>query len=267
MELSIVLPVRDELAAVFALVGELDALPRATGLCDIVFVDDGSHDGTAQALARLAAERAADRPPLRLMRHRASLGQSTALRSGVRAASAPWVVTLDGDGQNDPADIPRLLDALRRARPDGGPALVAGERRERRDSWLRRVSSRLANGVRRRVLHDGVADTGCGLKLFPRDAYLELPFFDHQHRFLPALFLREEIPVVTVPVRHRPRLGGSSKYGVHNRLWAGIVDLLGVWWLCRRGGRRAEIQPSGQAPWLPAAGASPRMLAHGKERP
>ncbi|MCZ7652227.1 MAG: glycosyltransferase family 2 protein [Thermoanaerobaculia bacterium] len=266
MDLSIVLPVRDERAAVSALVGELDALPRATGLREIVFVDDGSRDGTAQALARLAAARAADRPPLRVVRHRASLGQSTALRSGVRAASAPWVVTLDGDGQNDPADIPLLLDALRRARPEGGPALVAGERRERRDSWLRRVSSRLANGVRRRVLHDGVADTGCGLKLFPRDAYLELPFFDHQHRFLPALFQCDGIPVVTVPVHHRPRLGGRSKYGVHNRLWAGLADLLGVWWLCRRG-RRAESQPPAEAPWLPAAGASARMLAHGKERP
>src|SRR5579885_1594275 len=141
--------------------------------------------------------------------------------------------TPDGDGQNDPADIPRLLSAY--AAAAGGDVMVCGQRRRRRDSWIKRFASRVANGVRSRLLGDGVPDTGCGLKVFPRDLFLRLPWFDHMHRFLPALVLREGGRVEKVEVNHRPRAGGRTKYGIHNRLWAGIVDLLGVLWLQRRG--------------------------------
>jgi dolichol-phosphate mannosyltransferase len=143
------------------------------------------------------------------------------------------VATLDGDGQNDPADLKRLLEAIAGSATPG-PALVIGNRITRRDTWLRRVSSRVANGVRSRLLGDGTPDTGCGLKLFHRATFLELPFFDHMHRFLPALFQRQGTGVISVPVGHRPRTRGQSKYGVGNRLWVGIVDLFGVMWLRTR---------------------------------
>ena len=163
------------------------------------------------------------------------LFNNKAIATGVRAARADWILTLDGDGQNDPADIPALVERLR-AQPNDEPPLqlIMGHRAKRQDSWLRKFSSRVANGVRSRLLHDATPDSGCGLKLFSRQAFLELPYFDHMHRFLPALFQRNGGAVISVRVNHRPRTRGVSKYGLHNRLWVGITDLFGVSWLLRR---------------------------------
>ena len=236
MDLSVVVPAHNEAESLGPLVREIGvALGEAS--YEIVLVDDGSTDATS---AR-AEEIARANPRVRVVRHPTSRGQSFAIATGVRAARGVWIATLDGDGQNDPADIPKLL-ALRgpgRAGTSGaGPLLVAGYRRKRRDSWLKRVSSRVANAVRGRLLGDRTPDTGCGLKVFEREAFLALPHFDHMHRFLPALFLRAGGRVVSVEVAHRPRERGVSHYGMWNRLWAGIVDMFGVWWLIRRKERR-----------------------------
>jgi dolichol-phosphate mannosyltransferase len=196
---------------------------------EIVYVDDGSGDATAGEIRRQAQ----DFPQVRVVRHRASCGQSMAILTGVKAARAVWIATLDADGQNDPADIPRLWDIARSA-PTSPPLMVAGQRRKRRDTWSKRWASRAANAIRRRLLGDGTPDTGCGLKLFQRDFFLELPRFDHMHRFLPALAMRQGGKVVSVPVNHRARERGQSNYGIFDRLWAGIADLLGVVWLMRR---------------------------------
>lgn len=231
LQLSVVIPVCNEAENVAALAQEIHAALRGKFAFEIVFIDDGSIDTTAPAVL---AARTGGISEIRLLRHSRRSGQSAAVRTGVRAARAEWIATLDGDGQNDPADIPQLI-AARQAHDQGGLRLVMGNRIMRRDTWLRRVSSRVANGVRGRILHDGTPDTGCGIKLFHRDTFLELPYFDHMHRFLPALFQRTGSQVISVPVAHRPRLRGQSKYGLHNRLWAGIVDLFGVMWLIRRG--------------------------------
>ena len=235
MELSVVIPVRNEAPNVAPLVREIAAALEGMLDYEIIYVDDGSGDDTATAVSALAREG----HRLRLIRHRRSLGQSTAIRTGVKAAHAPWIATLDGDGQNDPADIPRLWQMARTA-PSEPPLLVAGHRARRRDSAVKRLSSRIANGVRRALLGDGTPDSGCGLKLFPRALYLELPFFDHNHRFLPALVQRAGGRVLSVPVNHRPRQRGRSNYGTLDRLFVGIVDLLGVMWLMRRA-KKAEI--------------------------
>ncbi len=232
MELSVVIPVRNEAANIAPLVGEIRAALDGRFAYEIVYVDDGSSDGTVAAVEELQRGNAA----LRLVKHRARAGQSGAIRTGVKAASAAWIATLDGDGQNDPADIPRLWD-MTRAAADAPRLLIAGQRAKRRDSAAKRWSSLIANKVRARLLGDDTPDTGCGLKLFPRALYLDLPFFDHQHRFLPALVLREGGRVVSVPVNHRPRERGASNYGTLDRLWVGIVDLGGVMWLNRRPGR------------------------------
>jgi dolichol-phosphate mannosyltransferase len=229
MDLSIVIPVRNEAGNIAPLVAEIAAALDGKADYEIVYVDDGSTDATAEELTRLQASH----EQLRVVRHAKSCGQSTAIRSGVRAARAPWIATLDGDGQNDPADIPALWQ-IAQAAPPAPPLLLAGHRAHRRDSWTKRRSSRIANAVRRAMLHDDTPDTGCGLKLFPRALYLDLPFFDHQHRFLPALVLREGGGVRSLPVNHRPRERGVSKYGVFDRLWVGIADLFGVMWLRRR---------------------------------
>ena len=227
MELSIVIPVHNEADNIAPLVAEIRAALDGKLDYEIVYVDDASRDGTAAALAALTASGG----NLRVVRHVVRCGQSAAIRSGVKAARAPWIATLDGDGQNDPADITSLW-ALR---TDGGaPRMIPGERRRRRDSWSKRISSRWANRIRRRLLHDDTPDTGCGLKLFPRAVFLELPYFDHMHRFLGALMVRQGVTVVSVPVNHRPRLKGTSKYGFWDRLWVGISDLAGVMWLQRR---------------------------------
>ncbi|HXP30999.1 MAG TPA: glycosyltransferase family 2 protein [Stellaceae bacterium] len=242
MDLSIVIPVRNEAPNIAPLVAEIRAA-LAGGLdYEIVYVDDGSGDGTADAVRALAR----DFLRLRIVRHRTSCGQSAAIRSGVKAARAPWIATLDGDGQNDPADIPKLW-AIARAAPAEPPVLVTGQRQRRQDTLVKRLASRIANAVRRRLLGDGTPDTGCGLKLFRRDLFLDLPFFDHCHRFLPALVRRQGGQVVSVPVNHRPRQRGRSNYGVLDRLWVGIVDLFGVIWLKRRGSRPELVVEKAEA--------------------
>jgi dolichol-phosphate mannosyltransferase len=196
----------------------------------MIFVDDGSTDETASILKKLKSSL----PALRVLSHSFRSGQSAAVASGVRAARAPWVATLDGDGQNDPADIPKLIAA--RDAPEGrGVQLFMGNRKaSRKDTAFRKLQSNVANGVRSSLLGDGTPDTGCGIKLFSRDVFMDLPRFDHMHRFLPALFQRHGARVISVPVSHRPRMRGTSKYGMLNRLWVGIVDIGGVMWLRRR---------------------------------
>jgi dolichol-phosphate mannosyltransferase len=229
--ISVVIPVCNEEDNVIPLAREIEAALRGSHPFEILFVDDGSTDGTAEAVRN--ARRAI--PEVRLLRHSRRSGQSAAVASGVRRARGEWVATLDGDGQNDPADFPAMLDALAAARgSDPEVRLVMGNRVTRRDTWLRRLSSRVANGVRGWLLDDGTPDTGCGIKLMHRDTFLELPFFDHMHRFLPALYQRQGAKVISVPVNHRPRTRGTSKYGLNNRLWVGIVDLYGVMWLKSR---------------------------------
>ena len=232
VQLSVVVPVRNEQDNVPPLLAEIHAALEGIVDFEVIYVNDGSTDGTAARLAE--AMRA--HPRLRVIAHRESCGQSAALMTGVRAARGEWIATLDGDGQNDPADIPGLLTA-RDASSDPDLRLVAGYRRKRRDTWLKRLSSRIANGVRSRLLGDATPDTGCGLKLIHRETFLRLPFFDHMHRFLPALVQRQGGRTVSVEVNHRPRTRGASNYGLFDRLWVGIVDLLGVMWLQRRSRR------------------------------
>jgi glycosyltransferase involved in cell wall biosynthesis len=228
IEVSVVVPVKDEAENVGPLAREIAAAMRAYPAHEIIFVDDGSTDGTAEALVKLKAEI----PGLRVLSHAKNAGQSRAIRTGVRAARGAIVVTLDGDGQNDPADIPKVLDPMRKGTPSLG--MVSGERAKRHDSFIRRLSSRVGNGVRRWLLKDGARDVGCSLKAFRREAYLALPFFDHLHRFVVALMLREGYDVQFVDVSHRPRTKGVSKYNMRNRLFVGISDLYGVLWLKRR---------------------------------
>jgi len=237
-QLSVVVPVHNERDNIVPLIEEIVAALQGRLAFEIVYVDDASRDDSLAVLGE-ARTRFAE---LRVLRHLSQCGQSTAVRNGVKAARGAWIATLDGDGQNDPADIPKLLAAR-----DAGEAAVkcyAGWRVDRRDDALKRVSSKVANAVRSRILRDATPDTGCGLKLFEREAFLELPYFDHMHRFLPALFQRAGWQVRSVPVNHRPRTRGTSKYGMWNRLWVGIVDLRGVGWLIRRA-RRTAIEELG----------------------
>jgi dolichol-phosphate mannosyltransferase len=241
-EVSVVVPVFDEEGAAPALAREI-AAAFAGRVFELIFVDDASRDGTATALAALQREI----PQLRLLAHARNAGQSRAVRSGVMAARAPIVVTLDGDGQNDPADAPRLVDHLA-----AGPArlaMVGGVRVKRQDSLAKKLASRFANGVRQALLKDAAADTGCGLKAMRREAYLRLPYFDHQHRFLPALMIREGYEIAFEPVGHRQRQTGRSKYTNLGRLWASLSDLSGVMWLNSRArdpGEVNESAPSGE---------------------
>jgi len=230
LEVSVVIPVCNEAENVAPLAQEIAAALRGRAAFEMIFVDDGSTDDTA---ARAHDAREHGLPELRLLRHSFRSGQSAAVHSGVRAARASWVATLDGDGQNDPADLLKFL-AARVDPANADVLLIMGNRVTRRDTWLRRLSSRIANGVRGGLLGDGTPDTGCGIKLFSREAFLALPAFDHMHRFLPALFQRAGNRVVSIPVSHRPRTRGRSKYGLHDRLWVGIVDLFGVMWLKAR---------------------------------
>ena len=224
--LSVVVPVRNEQDNLQGLIGEICAVLNGVIDYEIIYVDDGSTDDTLSRLKPMRLQY----PQLRIMHHAKSCGQSTAIRTGVKAASGDWVATLDGDGQNDPADIPKLLAAL-----EQGVELVSGNRRNsRRDLWIKRISSVIANGVRSKLLDDNTPDTGCGLKLFPRDAFMDLPYFDHMHRFLPALIKRRGGKIISVTVNHRPREHGKSNYGTIDRLLVGIVDLFGVTWLQRR---------------------------------
>ena len=232
--ISVVVPVKNEAANIAPLIAEIRAALAGVAH-EIVYVDDGSDDATAEALAEAA--RAA---PLVRRRHATSCGQSAAVITGVRAAQGEWIATLDGDGQNDPADIPALLA---RALAEPGLVLIAGHRTRRRDSFIKRITSRFANKLRAALLGDATPDTGCGLKMFRRAAFLDLPAFDHMHRFLPALFIRAGGHVVSVPVNHRPRLRGASKYGTLDRALVGIFDLMGVFWLQRRWKRPVAETP------------------------
>ena len=230
-DFSVVVPVRNEADNISPLIAELKTVMTALQSYEIVIVDDGSDDATPEVLR----DQARACPELRVIRHRSSAGQSAAITTGVNEARAGIIITLDGDGQNDPADIPALLDRFREAdNPD--LLLVTGERQKRRDSLLKRLSSRVANAVRGTLLGDHTPDTGCGLKVFSRPAYLAMPGFDHMHRFLPALMLCQGGHVLSVPVNHRARQHGVTKYGVFDRLGVGIVDLFGVMWLQRRPG-------------------------------
>jgi dolichol-phosphate mannosyltransferase len=236
-----VVPVRNEAANIAPLIAEIRTAVAGLGRYEIVYVDDGSTDGTA---AELAA--AATTGDLVRLRHRAACGQSAAIATGVKAARGRWIVTLDGDGQNDPADIPRLFAAaLAEDAADPAPVLIVGHRTTRKDTWTKRVVSRIANAVRARLLGDATPDTGCGLKVFRRADFLDLPRFDHMHRYLPALLLRAGGRVRSVKVNHRPRLRGRSNYGVFDRLGVTLLDLIGVIWLKRRGRRPELVPPDG----------------------
>jgi dolichol-phosphate mannosyltransferase len=225
--ISVVVPVRNEAGNVAPLVAEIAAALQGRAF-EIVYVNDGSSDGTEAELRGLMAQQ----PWLRQIRHERSCGQSAAVRSGVAAAQAPIVVTLDGDGQNDPAFIPALIAELEAGAPRLG--LVVGQRVGRKATGFKKLQSRIANAVRSMVLKDGTRDTGCGLKAFRRDVFLALPYFDGLHRFLPALVRREGFDIGYVDVIDRPRFHGTSNYGFFDRLWVGILDLAGVWWLIRR---------------------------------
>jgi len=225
---SIIVPVRNEAGNIAPLVAEIEKAAARLGAFELIYVDDGSSDGTGDELRRCAEGRSW----LRQIRHAQSCGQSGAIRSGVRAARAPLVVTLDGDGQNDPAFIPALVEAFERAGAACG--LVQGQRVGRKATGFKKFQSLVANGVRQAILKDGTRDTGCGFKCFPREVYLALPYFDALHRFMPALVKREGYMIAFVDVVDRPRFSGRSNYGLFDRLWVGIVDLAGVRWLIER---------------------------------
>ncbi|MFG1428217.1 glycosyltransferase family 2 protein [Roseixanthobacter glucoisosaccharinicivorans] len=224
--LSVVISVKDEAENIAPLVTEIDAALKEP--FELIFVDDGSADDT---LAQLNAV-AATRPYVRILRHAKACGKSAGVNTGAWAATGDILLLLDGDGQNNPIYLPELLRAL----DEGGPrvGMAQGERQGRKDTAFKRVQSRIANAVRGGLLQDGTKDTGCGLKVVRRELYLRLPVFDGLHRFTPALVAREGYRIVTYPVVDRPRWHGKSKYGFFDRLWVGIADLLGVWWLIRR---------------------------------
>ena len=228
MAVSIVVPVRNEAENVAPLIAEIGAVLDGRWPYEIIYVNDGSTDATGERLAALMKQHG----NLRQIRHAVSSGQSAAVRSGVRAARGAIVATLDGDGQNNPAFLPQLISAI----TNGGDriGLVAGQRVGRKDTGFKKLQSRVANRVRDSILRDGTRDTGCGLKAFRRDVFLAMPYFDGLHRFLPALVRREGYEIAYVDVIDRPRRSGVSNYGFFDRLWIGIMDLAGVWWLLRR---------------------------------
>ena len=229
-DISVIVPFYNEAESVASLLNEIVSALSGKIEYEIIAVDDGSEDNTAEVLKRMMSD---IKSPLRIIHHYANYGQSTAIHTGIRYARASWVVTLDGDGQNNPQDIFKLIETR-----DGSSIpnlnLINGYRKKRQDNLVKIVSSRVANFVRGRLLRDMTPDTGCGLKLIHRETFLTLPFFDHMHRFIPALIRRSGGNILTVEVTHRPRKAGKSKYSIHNRLWVGIVDMLGVLWLIRR---------------------------------
>jgi len=228
--LSVVVPVLNEAENIAPLISEICSSLDGKLEYEIIYVDDGSDDATPEILWEIKSSCSR----LQTMRHKTSCGQSTAIATGILAAKAPWVATLDGDGQNDPADIPLLWEKMRKNSSPNDNLMVVGYRKKRRDTWLKRLSSKIANAVRSSLLKDGTPDTGSGLKMFRKDLFCKLPYFDHMHRFLPALVIRAGGRVLSVEVHHRERKRGKSKYGLHNRLWVGIIDMFGVIWLQRR---------------------------------
>jgi dolichol-phosphate mannosyltransferase len=231
---SVVVPVRNEQGNIGPLVEEIVKALIGRWRFEIIYVNDGSSDGTAEELVQLMASR----PYLRQVKHATSCGQSAAVRTGSKAALAPIVVTLDGDGQNDPSFIPSMVQKLM---DDPRIGLVAGQRVGRKDTGFKKLQSRIANSVRSVILRDGTRDTGCGLKALRRDVIVNLPYFDGLHRFLPALVKREGHEIGYVDVVDRPRRMGISNYGLWDRLWIGILDLAGVWWLIRRRKRVPQV--------------------------
>jgi dolichol-phosphate mannosyltransferase len=240
MKLSVVVPIHNEASNISELAGEIRTALEGRHEYELIFVDDGSDDNSPMVLEGLQR----DVLRIRIVRHRNQCGQSTAIHSGVRHAENPVIVTLDGDGQNDPRDIGTLLDAYAKLQNKSDRIMVTGFRRRRQDSLIRRISSRVANGVRSRLLRDHTPDTGCGLKVFSRELFLSLPYFDHMHRFLPALVKRTGGTILSLEVNHRHRERGKSHYGTIDRLVAGIIDLLGVYWLLVRT-RIPDIDPKG----------------------
>lgn len=230
MDLSIVVPVRNEAENVAAVAAEIRSTLAGKVAFEIIFVDDGSSDGTAAELKKLKREF----PELRVVTLDRPSGKSRAIIEAVRRARAPIVCTMDGDGQDDPKFIPAFLERMNAPGAKAANRIVCAHRQNRKDTWLKQRVSPIANAIRRAVLKDNTPDSGCGYKMFPRDAYLELPRFENMHRFLPALFIRRGGEAVSVPVMHRPRARGRSKYGVLDRAWVGFWDLLGVAWLARR---------------------------------
>jgi len=226
----VLVPIYNEADNITPLINEIIDVLEGNLNYELIYVDDGSTDGSWEILQQIARRF----EKLRIIRHRRSYGQSVAILTGVKIAQSPWIVTLDGDGQNDPADILRLFACSQEPNRPPHLQMVAGIRRIRQDSQIKRLASRIANWLRRRLLHDATNDTGCGLKLFARQAFLELPHFNHIHRFLHALILRNGGQVLSLEVNHRPRQRGQSKYGIFDRLGVGIMDLLGVMWLQRR---------------------------------
>lgn len=231
IDVSVVVPVKDEEENIIPLATEIVAALDGVVAFEIIYVDDGSEDRTPTVIDEAMKQF----PVLRCIRHSACAGQSTAINTGVYAARGKLIATLDGDGQNDPADIPALLDKYEtEATSADTPVMIAGWRAKRKDTWLKRMSSKIANGVRSTLLGDATPDTGCGLKVFPKSLFIGFPAFNHMHRFMPALTIRAGGRVLSVPVNHRPRERGQSKYGLFNRLWVGIVDMFGVMWLKSR---------------------------------
>lgn len=228
--LSVVIPVHNEEKNIIPLAKEISEVLSHIIPYEIICVDDASTDNTHQVLTDFSDTIDC----LRIVQHSSRKGQSTAIYSGVRFANAPLVITIDGDGQNDPADIPTLIDFYKSQSDEHEPLMVTGWRKGRRDSWPKRISSRVANSVRSHLLSDSTPDTGCGLKIFKRADFLKFPAFDHMHRFLPALMIRSGGRVMSIEVKHRPRQHGVSHYGILGRLFAGIIDLVGVAWLNRR---------------------------------
>ena len=228
--LSIVVPVFNELENVEPLILEIEGALEHIIAYEMIFVDDRSGDGTLNKLVDLNSEI----KRLRVLTHKQRTGQSAAICTGVEAARAPLVVTLDGDGQNNPADVPSLLSAYQDNMDTTKKIMICGQRANRKDSFVKRLSSKIANGIRSRLLGDLIMDSGCGLKLFRAQDFMELPSFDHMHRFLPALMMRSGGKVISIKVSHRPRERGKSKYGVLDRLWVSIFDLFGVVWLRSR---------------------------------
>lgn len=228
--LSVIVPVFNEADNIESLAREIETVAPETSIIEIIFVDDCSDDLTPAKLTELKKSL----PMLRVLRHKQRSGQSTALWTGISNARGTLIVTLDGDGQNDPADIPLLYKKYQESAKITPHTLVAGQRRKRHDNLLRRFSSRSANAIRSFILHDGVRDTGCSLKLFRREDFLSLPFFNHLHRYIPALMKAKGVSISLVDVGHRPRTRGVSKYGFWDRLWVGVFDLIGVRWLLAR---------------------------------
>ncbi|MEZ6061314.1 MAG: glycosyltransferase family 2 protein [Planctomycetaceae bacterium] len=237
--LSVVIPAHNEAENLPPLIAEVSGALDGVISYELIVVDDGSSDETLQRLSELARQM----PTLRVVRHRNCCGQSTSLMTGIDAATKAWIATLDGDGQNDPKDLCQMMETARNSATPN--VMVIGHRQKRKDSAWRLFCSRVANGVRSFLLKDETPDSGCGIKLFPREAFLKFPRFDHMHRFMPALMRRVGGDVISFPVNHRPRQSGSSHYGTMGRLFAGIIDLAGVSWLMLRT-RRPQLEGNPQ---------------------